>query len=83
MMPSLQSNLVLYNDDVNSFEWVIDCLVKECFHHPIQAEQCAYLVHYTGQCIIKVGDAAELKPMCDALVTKGLHAQIHINHEAV
>ena len=83
MTASQSSNLVLYNDDINSFEWVIECLVKECFHHPIQAEQCAYLVHYTGQCIIKTGPASELQPMCEALVIKGLKAQIHVNHEAL
>ena len=48
-------NIILYNDDVNTFEWVIECLVKYCNHDSIQAEQCAHIVHYKGKCAVKEG----------------------------
>jgi ATP-dependent Clp protease adaptor protein ClpS len=62
-------HLILYNDDVNTFEFVIDTLVKICKHDRIQAEQCAYIVHYNGKCSIKEGDYSKLEPMCTALLT--------------
>ena len=55
-----QKNLVLINDDFNSFDHVIDCLVAICEHDPIQAEQCAVITHFKGNCIIKKGDSQEL-----------------------
>jgi len=69
-------NIVLYNDDVNTFDFVIKQLVKYCKHQPIQAEQCAYLVHYNGKCQVKAGTFDELKPICSALLNKGLTAEI-------
>lgn len=69
-------HLVLYNDDVNTFNFVIETLVKVCRHDPIQAEQCAYLVHYTGKCSIKEGSFSFLEPMCTALTDRGLSAVI-------
>jgi ATP-dependent Clp protease adaptor protein ClpS len=68
--------LILYNDDVNTFEWVIECLVKVCEHNPLQAEQCAYLVHHTGKCVVKNGTFKKLKPLCESLLEKGLSAKI-------
>ncbi len=68
--------LILYNDDVNTFDHVIDALVKVCDHDPIQAEQCAWLVHFTGKCCVKEGDYDKLEPMCTALLDRGLSAQI-------
>lgn len=71
-----QSKLVLYNDDHNSFDWVIECLVKVCKHTPAQAEQCSYIVHFKGKATVKSGSHEELKPMKDALVDRGLSAVI-------
>lgn len=69
-------DLVLYNDDVNTFDHVINQLVKYCDHNVIQAEQCAYIVHYNGKCQVKHGDFDQLKPICEALLEKGLTAKI-------
>jgi ATP-dependent Clp protease adaptor protein ClpS len=71
-----QQTIVLYNDEVNTFDFVIDQLVKYCKHEPIQAEQCAYIVHYKGRCNVKTGSFEELKPVCSALLEKGLTAEI-------
>ena len=69
--------ITLYNDDVNTFEWVIECLTKYCGHDFIQAEQCATLVHYKGKCIVKSGSIDKLKPICEVLLEKGLSAEIN------
>ena len=71
------NNIVLFNDDVNTFEWVINCLVSYCGHDKIQAEQCAMLVHYIGKCEVKKGPFNKLKPICDTLLEKGLTAEIN------
>lgn len=71
-----QRDLILYNDDVNTFDHVIFSLIKYCEHTAIQAEQCAHLVHYKGKCAIKRGTFEDLKPMCEALLEKGLSAEI-------
>ena len=68
--------LVLYNDDVNTFDWVIECLVKYCNHEENQAEQCAMLVHYKGKCTVKTGALSKLKPICEALLDNDLSAKI-------
>jgi ATP-dependent Clp protease adaptor protein ClpS len=70
------NNLILYNDDVNTFDWVIDSLVKVCRHLPEQAEQCSYIVHYNGKCAVKEGEFDKLRPMCEALLDRGLSAVI-------
>ena len=69
-------DLILHNDDVNSFDFVIDVLVEVCGHNPVQAEQCAYIVHHSGKCAVKKGTHEVLKPMCVALLDKGLSASI-------
>ena len=69
-------NIVLYNDDVNTFDFVISQLIKYCKHQPIQAEQCAYLVHHKGRCQVKSGAYDELVPVCSALLENGLTAEI-------
>lgn len=69
-------NVILYNDDVNTFEFVIESLIKICKHDPIQAEQCTYLVHYKGKCAVKSGTFSELKPIQEALGDRGLSASI-------
>ena len=72
-----EKNIVLFNDDVNTFEWVIECLTKYCGHDTIQAEQCATLVHYIGKCVVKAGSFEKLKPICETLLEKGLSAEIN------
>ena len=59
------NEIVLHNDDVNTFDYVIDSLVEVCEHDVVQAEQCAYLVHYTGKCEVKNGSFDQLKPLED------------------
>ncbi len=68
--------LILYNDDVNTFEFVTESLIKVCEHDSLQAEQCTYLVHYTGKCVVKNGTFKKLKPLCEALLERGLSAKI-------
>jgi ATP-dependent Clp protease adaptor protein ClpS len=70
--------LILFNDDYNTFEHVIDCLVKYCQHDAIQAEQCAWIVHTKGKCIIKSGDYPALEPLCTALCDQGLSAKVEM-----
>jgi ATP-dependent Clp protease adaptor protein ClpS len=64
--------LVLHNDDVNTFVFVIDCLVEICGHDPIQAEQCAFITHHQGKCDIKKGESSTLKQMHLSLLSRGL-----------
>jgi len=71
-----QNEIVLYNDDVNTFDHVIETLVYACEHGPEQAEQCAILVHYKGKCTVKTGIYEELEPRCSKLVEAGLSAEI-------
>lgn len=68
--------LILYNDDVNTFDWVIDCLVEICQHSAEQAEQCALIVHYKGKCQVKSGTWDVLEPRCSSLLDRGLSAKI-------
>lgn len=69
--------LVLYNDDVNTFDFVIDSLITVCEHTLEQAEQCTILVHFKGKCGVKSGSFKELRPRCEALLERGLTAKIH------
>ncbi|MBT8273444.1 MAG: ATP-dependent Clp protease adaptor ClpS [Bacteroidia bacterium] len=71
-----QHEIVLYNDDVNTFDHVIESLIYACDHSPEQAEQCAIIVHYKGQCTVKTGEYDELKPRCTILLDAGLNAEI-------
>lgn len=68
--------LVLYNDEINTFDFVIESLVKVCGHDLIQAEQCTLLVHYKGKCAVKSGTYKELNPLRQALSERGLSATI-------
>ena len=72
----LNNEIILYNDDVNTFDHVIDTLIRVCNHEALQAEQCAMLVHYKGQCAVKTGSYDELEPQCTALLDAGLSAEI-------
>ena len=71
-----QFEIVLFNDDVNTFDFVIDSLIEVCEHTLEQAEQCTILVHYKGKCTVKTGEYNELKPRCTKLLSKGLSAEI-------
>ena len=69
-------NLVVWNDEVNTFEWVIETLIKVCNHSAEQAEQCAYIIHFQGKYAVKNGDYETLKPLCDAITDRGINATI-------
>ena len=69
-------NLVVYNDDFNTFEHVIKTLIDVCKHAPEQAEQCTYLIHYKGKCTVKMGTFEELETMCSAIHDRGISADI-------
>jgi ATP-dependent Clp protease adaptor protein ClpS len=73
---AINNEIVLYNDDVNTFDHVIETLIHVCKHTAEQAEQCAILVHYKGQCTVKTGHLDELKPQCISLLEAGLSAEI-------
>ncbi len=73
----VKRNLILYNDDYNTFDFVIDTLIDLCNHSLEQAEQCTYLVHYAGKCAVKLGSNEELLPICKAMLNRGLTAEIH------
>jgi ATP-dependent Clp protease adaptor protein ClpS len=68
--------IVVYNDDFNTFDFVIDSLIKVCKHEVTQAEQCTYIIHFKGKCSVKNGAYKELKPLCTALLERGLTAEI-------
>lgn len=68
--------LIVWNDEVNTFEWVIETLISVCKHSEEQAEQCAYFIHHKGKYAVKNGDFNELKPMCNAITERGIGASI-------
>jgi ATP-dependent Clp protease adaptor protein ClpS len=72
-----EHNLVLFNDNVNTFDHVIDLLIKVCDHEAIQAEQCATLVHYAGKCAVKKGEFDYLKTLGEILADNGLTVEIN------
>ena len=72
-----QNEIVLFNDDVNTFDHVIDTLIDVCEHTPEQAEQCSLIVHYKGKCTVKTGEYDDLKPRCTRLLQAGLSAEIY------
>ena len=69
-------SLIVWNDEVNTFEWVIETLMEVCGHTAEQAEQCAYIIHYQGKYSVKNGTYDELKPQCDAITERGIGATI-------
>ncbi|SDK21213.1 ATP-dependent Clp protease adaptor protein ClpS [Catalinimonas alkaloidigena] len=69
-------DLVVFNDDVNTFDHVINTLVKVCRHTMEQAEQCTWLIHYKGKCTVKQGTFAELIPMRQGICDRGISAEI-------
>jgi ATP-dependent Clp protease adaptor protein ClpS len=71
-------NLIVWNDEVNTFEWVIETLIEVCGHSTEQAEQCALLIHTKGKYAVKKGDYDTLKPMCDSITERGINATVEI-----
>lgn len=71
-----QNEIVLFNDEVNTFDHVIDTLIAVCDHTSEQAEQCSLIVHYNGKCTVKTGEFKDLKPRCTRLLQAGLNAEI-------
>ena len=69
-------DLILYNDDYNTFDFVIECLIEICSHELLQAEQCTYIIHYNGKCTVKNGTYEILNPMRMALCDRGLSAVV-------
>ena len=69
-------NLIVWNDDVNSFDWVIETLIEICGHTHEQAEQCAYIIHFQGKYAVKQGDYETLNPMRKAIIDRGINATI-------
>tara|TARA_Y100000590_G_C15372560_1_gene883119 strand:+ start:216 stop:509 length:294 start_codon:yes stop_codon:yes gene_type:complete len=69
-------NLVVHNDNFNTFDHVINTLIKVCKHDVQQAEQCTYLIHYKGKCSVKNGSFTELKPMKEGITDAGISATI-------
>jgi ATP-dependent Clp protease adaptor protein ClpS len=72
----LTSSLILFNDEHNVYDYVIDSLVEVCNHNRLQAEQCTLIAHHKGKCDVKVGSFDSLKPMKDELINRGLSAVI-------
>ena len=70
--------LIIFNDDVNTFDYVIDCLMAYCEHTPEQAEQCSLIIHHKGKCAVKHGSSKSLTPICEALCDKGLSATLEL-----
>lgn len=70
------NEIVVFNDEVNTFDHVIEMLMEACDHDEIQAEQCTLLIHYKGKCAVKSGDYEDLKPRCTLLLEGGLSAEI-------
>tara|TARA_B100001146_G_scaffold209472_1_gene206474 strand:- start:35068 stop:35379 length:312 start_codon:yes stop_codon:yes gene_type:complete len=71
-----ENQIVLFNDDVNTFDYVINTLIMACDHTPEQAEQCSIIVHYKGKCTVKTGPYDDLEPRCSMLLDAGLTAEI-------
>ena len=71
-----QHHIVLHNDEVNTFDFVINSLINVCEHTEEQAEQCTWLVHFKGKCTVKTGELKELEPRCSKLLSLGLSAEL-------
>jgi ATP-dependent Clp protease adaptor protein ClpS len=74
--PTEKAQLIVYNDDFNTFDWVIQCFMEVCHHTQEQSEQLSLLVHFKGKAVVKTGSYDKVKPMKDALVDRGLSAVI-------
>jgi len=76
VMTEKEHQIILFNDDVNTFQHVIETLVRVCDHTYEQAEQCAYIVHFSGKCVVKTGSLDDLVPRCTLLLEAGLSAEV-------
>ena len=76
VLTAKEHQIILHNDDVNTFDHVIRCLVLICDQTPEQAEQCAYIVNYHGKCVVKTGAYEDLKPRFLLLLEEGLSAEL-------
>ena len=74
-------SLIVWNDEINTFEWVIETLIEICGHTPEQAEQCSYIIHFQGKYAVKQGPYEELKPLCDAITERGIGATVEVMTE--
>ncbi|MFN3588059.1 MAG: ATP-dependent Clp protease adaptor ClpS [Spirosomataceae bacterium] len=72
--------LIVFNDDVNTFEYVIQTLIEVCEHSPEQAEQCTIIIHFKGKCSVKEGDFEELAAMRTEICRRGISAEVTLNH---
>ena len=70
--------LIVWNDEVNTFEWVIETLIEVCGHSTEQAEQCAIIIDSKGKYAVKEGSYEILKPQCDAITERGINATIEV-----
>ena len=71
-------SLIVWNDEVNTFQWVIETLIDICGYTHEQAEQCSYIIHFQGKYAVKQGGYDELKPLCDAITDRGIGATIEV-----
>ena len=75
-------SLIVWNDEVNTFEWVIETLIEVCGQSVEQAEQCAMIIHTKGKYAVKRGSYEELKPLCDAITDRGIGATVEMLSES-
>lgn len=71
-------SLIVWNDEVNTFEWVIETLIEICGHSTEQAEQCAIIIDAKGKYAVKDGSYETLKPQCDAITDRGINATVEV-----
>jgi ATP-dependent Clp protease adaptor protein ClpS len=76
VLDEIPCSLIVWNDQINTFDWVITSLIEICKHTQEQAEQSAYLIHFHGKHAVKQGMVHKLKPMCSALTDRGIHATL-------
>jgi ATP-dependent Clp protease adaptor protein ClpS len=71
-------HIIVWNDEVNTFDWVIETLIEICGHTEEQAEQCALLIHTQGKYAVKQGSYEDLRPMCEAITDRGINATLEV-----
>jgi len=76
MLIQAPSSLVVHNDEINTFDYVIETLIEVCGHEPLQAEQCTYIIHYRGKCAVMTDMFSKLQPVWAQLIRSGLTATI-------
>lgn len=69
-------HLVIFNDDFNTFDYVIECLIEICEHEQVQAEQCTHIIHFKGKCSVKIGELEDLLKMNNELLSRGLSSKV-------